>query len=344
MVSDSLVLARNGATSFTLAARTGRVWVTSQSGDTSSNIPERIEIDVSDGGVIKIVSRAAWSAGDVMGKIVQVTESRKQGLLYFVERNIWSLDLSSYKVTKVASVSVPANSQTLSSFADADGTGNVFLAGYTMCSYGGILGESSSSSSSSCVRLHDAPGAPLVEYNVYSVSLATGSIVKSAATHGAEWLVRWPGFDASATATPGMRLQSISGPPSTVAYTMFDFASFTEGQKGADTTSRFFQGHRISFSTVANYSQNRCAYLISVSNNSTEIDLGRIAQWTLPSEAELKLAVNGPPPAPRLAYEINMPATAFVGAEDNFSGWIASDWSFLYAAVNHTIYRYVVTC
>jgi len=275
--------------------------------------------------------------GDVRGRIILTQESRKEARLYFVERAIWAMDLSSLAVTKVSSVALPGNSQLTGGFIDADGTGTALISSYTMCAASTSQSSSTSlASSDACVPLHAAPGAPLVEYMLYAVELASGSVTKSANTGGAEWLVKWPGFDASATATPGMRLQSVTGPPASLSFVMFDFASFTSGTTGTDTSSRMFAGHRLSFASAATATENRCAYLASVDTKDPYSDIVRVTQYILPS------ASNGAPPAPKVAYQINAPAT--VGQDDNFSGWLATDWSFVYLTVNHTIFRYTVSC
>jgi len=299
---NSISLPKPGPTS--LFAYNGGAGVYAVVQDNIPQTPVIVDISVNAAGFMTLDRRISLP-DELSDKIVIFGQTdRPADHLYLIDRNIWILDRTAWRIIKGPALEFPSNSNLFSGDLNwSDRTAAV--SGYQMC----LTGDR---------NCDPNMGA----WSLYRFNTSTGRVIRTIRLDGTEWAL------LTDTATNnGLRIQDVKG--SSINVMPFDYAQFKAGNALPDSSSRpFMFNQRLTFARLG-----KCLYYAWADAKSTETDKVRVTQ--------LALGADGTTPPRVIEQQTLNIETTF---SNFFVPWITAANARLFVAAKNTLFVHDASC
>jgi len=304
-VVNSVSLPNPGPTSLFVTNGGAQVYAVVQ--NVEPQTPVIVDVSVSPVGIIA-ANRRLQFPDELSNKILifGVTNTLTEHL-YLVERNIWTLDRTAWKLNKGAALDFPTNSNFFSGDVNAQDR-TISMSGYQMC----LLTDNK-----------HAPCPNMGTWYLYRFNGTTGKIISTTHITSTEFALL-----TNIDTNNGLRIQDIQGTKNSINVLPFDFAQFKAGAAQPDATSRFFTfSQRVPLVRLKS-----CLVYALADASSMDDDKTRITQVAL---------TEGPTAVPKVLDQqtLNVPALPVFAAP-----WISASATRLYVVAKTTLYVFEASC
>jgi hypothetical protein len=270
-------------------------------------IPQRpvlVDVVVTPNGQI-VAGRSTVTSDELTDKVVIFGQTNRfSDHVYLVDRNIWTLDRTAWKLNKGPALEFPTNANLFAGDVNYNDR-TIAVSGYQMC----LAGEKGCDPN-------------MGTWYLFRFNATNGKVITSTRIAGTEWALL-NNVDSGSNA--GLRIQDVNG--KSLNLIPFDYGTFKSSNALADSTSRPFTFNQRLTSTRS----AGCTLFAWADSKNLDIDQVRITQLAVGGDGTLRVVDQQ-----SLAIQ-----TTFTNL---FAPQIVSTGSRLYLAAKNTLYIYEASC